>query len=84
MGIHQEMHLLNLNNAQQFICFERTPSTEGRPVRHQKWKTADLSTSLRSPGSPVELGGIGVLHAAFLKESSTRGYVQGGVAGNPG
>jgi hypothetical protein len=84
MGIRQETILLNLNNAQQFICFERTPSTEGRPVRHQKWKTADLSTSLRSPGFPVELGGVGARYAAFLNESSTRGNVQRCVAGNPG
>jgi hypothetical protein len=47
-------------------------------------KTADLSTTLRSPGFPVELGGVGALHAAFLNESSTRGNVQRCVAGNPG
>jgi hypothetical protein len=28
---------------------------------------------LSSPGFPVEPGGVGVLHAAFLSESSTRG-----------
>jgi hypothetical protein len=27
---------------------------------------------LRSPGFPVELGGVGALHAAFLTESRTR------------
>jgi len=32
----------------------------------------------------VELGGAGALHAAFLNESSTRGFVQRGVAENPG
>ena len=32
----------------------------------------------------MELGGVGVLHAAFLTESSTRGHVQRCVAGNPG
>jgi len=42
------------------------------------------STTLRSPGFPVELGGVGALHAAFLNESSTRGFVQRSVAGNPG
>jgi hypothetical protein len=47
-------------------------------------KTAGLSTTLRSPGFPVELGGVGALHAAFLNESSTRGNVQRCVAGNPG
>jgi hypothetical protein len=36
------------------------------------------------PGFPVELGGVGALHAAFLNESSTRGNVQRSVAGNPG
>ena len=39
---------------------------------------------LRSPGFPVELGGVGALHAAFLNESSKRGYVQRCVEGNPG
>jgi hypothetical protein len=47
-------------------------------------ETADLSTTLRSPGFPVELGGVGVLHAAFLTESSTLGHVQRCAAGNPG
>jgi hypothetical protein len=28
---------------------------------------------LRYPGLPVELGGVGELHAAFLTESRTRG-----------
>jgi hypothetical protein len=28
---------------------------------------------LRYPGFPVELGGVGKLHAAFLAESRTRG-----------
>src|SRR5271156_5463002 len=46
--------------------------------------TAGPSTALRSPGFPVELGGVGALHAAFLNESSTRGFVQRSVAGNPG
>ena len=36
------------------------------------------------PGFPVELGGFGKLHAAFLKESRIRGLVQRCVAGNPG
>jgi hypothetical protein len=46
--------------------------------------TADLSTTLRSPGFPVELGGVDALLAAFLNESSTRGFVQRRAAGNPG
>jgi hypothetical protein len=33
---------------------------------------------------PVELGGVGELHAAFRNESSTRGCVRRRVAGNPG
>jgi hypothetical protein len=32
-----------------------------------------------SPGFPVQLGGSGALHAAFLKESRIRGRVQSGV-----
>jgi hypothetical protein len=46
--------------------------------------TAGPSTTLRSPGFPVELGGVGELHAAFRNESSTRGCVRRCVAGNPG
>jgi hypothetical protein len=29
-----------------------------------------------SPGFPVEFGGVGELHAAFLTESRTRGHVR--------
>jgi hypothetical protein len=39
---------------------------------------------LRYPGFPVEIGGVGELHAAFFTESRTRGHVQRSVAGNPG
>jgi len=39
---------------------------------------------LRDPGFPVEVGGVGELHAAFFTESRTRGHVQRGMAGNPG
>jgi hypothetical protein len=47
-----------------------------------KQETADLSTTL--PGFPVDIDGVGELHAAFLTESRTRGRFQGSVAGNPG
>ena len=39
--------------------------------------------ALRYPGFPVELGGVGELHAAFLKESRTRGHCRCQVTGNP-
>jgi hypothetical protein len=39
---------------------------------------------LRHPGFPVEVSGVGELHAAFFTESPTRGHVQRCVAGNPG
>jgi hypothetical protein len=48
------------------------------------WKGALQIPPLRYPGFPVEFGGVGDLHAAFLNESRTRGYVQRRVAGNPG
>jgi hypothetical protein len=38
----------------------------------------------RLPGFPVELGGISELHAAFFKESRTRGHLWYRVVGNPG
>jgi hypothetical protein len=53
-------------------------------LRANREETADPSTTLRSPGFPVEFGGVGALYAAFLNESSTRGNVQRRVAGNPG
>src|ERR1700688_1297998 len=37
-----------------------------------------------SPGFPVDLVGVGELHAAFLDESRTHGRWWGPVAGNPG
>ena len=36
------------------------------------------------PGFPIDLIGVGNLHAAFLNESRTRGRVRCCVAGNPG
>src|SRR5271156_905343 len=38
---------------------------------HRNWTGAP-----RSPGVPVKLGGVGVLHAAFLTESRIRGRVR--------
>jgi hypothetical protein len=35
------------------------------------------------PGFPVEVLGVGALHADFLNEIRTRRYVQGCVTGNP-
>src|SRR5271156_4933947 len=40
--------------------------------------------SLGFPGFPVELGGVGELHAPFLTERRTRGPVLCGVSVNPG
>jgi hypothetical protein len=37
-----------------------------------------------TPCFPVEVDGVGKLHAAFFTESRTRGRVQRSVAGNPG
>jgi hypothetical protein len=33
---------------------------------------------------PVEVGGVGEIHAAFFTESRTRGRIQRSVAGNSG
>src|SRR6202453_5461761 len=43
-------------------------------------ETAGPSTTL--PRIPVEVGGVGELHAALFMESRTRGHVQRSVAGN--
>ena len=40
--------------------------------------------SLGFPGFPVEVGGVGELHAPFLTERRKRGLVLCRVAGNPG
>ena len=56
--------------------------TEGKPLCGSRG--AQQVPPLRYPGFPVELGGVGELHAAFFTESRTRGYVQRCVAGNPG
>ncbi|MGC2401157.1 MAG: hypothetical protein WA510_15295, partial [Acidobacteriaceae bacterium] len=39
---------------------------------------------LRYPGFPVEVSGVGELHAPFFKERRIRGPVRRSVAGNPG
>jgi hypothetical protein len=36
-----------------------------------------------SSGFPVDVSGVGELHAAFFTESRTRGHIQGSVVGNP-
>ena len=40
------------------------------------WRKKPQVPPLRYPGFPVELGGVGELHAAFLTESRTRGRVR--------
>jgi hypothetical protein len=50
-----------------------------RGLRLGKRSTADPSTTL--PRIPVEVGGVGGLHAVFLGEDGTRGSVQGNVTG---
>jgi hypothetical protein len=52
------------------------------PLRYLGFPVQEIR--VRSPGFPVELGGVGELHAAFRNESSTRGCVRRRVAGNPG
>jgi hypothetical protein len=47
-------------------------------------RTADPSTSLRCPGFPVDLGGVGALPAPFFTEGRMRGDFRRSVAGNPG
>ena len=61
--------------------------TKGRVVHPFKFDSADEEQQvppLRSPGLPVELGGVDALHAPFFTEGRTRGLVQRSVAGNPG
>jgi hypothetical protein len=46
------------------------------------WTSEQQVPPLHSPGFPVELGGVGELHAPFSTERRTRGLVQCCVAGN--
>ena len=49
-----------------------------------KSKRKPQISPLRYPGFPVDIGGVGELHAAFLTESRTRGRFQCSAAGNQG
>jgi hypothetical protein len=57
---------------------------EDRIPRFHERSAALQIPRLRSPGFPVEIGGVGELHAPFLTERRTRNRVQRSVAGNPG
>jgi hypothetical protein len=48
----------------------REATAETQSAREAGKETAG---PLRYPGFPVEVGGVGELHAAFLTESRTRG-----------
>ena len=56
--------------------------------RQRRWMTGKAMETNHYrptyPGFPVEVGGVVELHAAFLKESGTRGRVWCCVTGNPG
>jgi hypothetical protein len=50
----------------------------------QEWSAEPQIPRLRSPGFPVEIGGVGKLHAPFLTRKAHSNRVQRSVAGNPG
>ena len=61
--------------------------TKGRVALPFRFDTADDEEQvppLGYPKFPVELGGVGALHAHFFTEGRTRGLVQCSVPGNPG
>jgi hypothetical protein len=61
--------------------------TKGRVALPFRFDTAEDEQQvppLRSPGFPVELDGVGALHAPVFAEGRIRGLVQCSVAGNPG
>jgi hypothetical protein len=66
------------------ICYTEIANypVDARPV--QRTEKKPQISPLRSPRFPVELGGAGKFHAAFLSESRTRGRVQRSEAGNLG
>ena len=47
-----------------------------------EWREPQIPP-LRSPGFPVEVGGVGEVHPALLEESRTRGSVRVCEVGNP-
>jgi hypothetical protein len=56
----------------------------GRVENPKRTMMSAPSAKLSSSGFPVDVGGVGELHAAFFTESRTRGHIQSRVAGNPG
>jgi hypothetical protein len=57
---------------------------EASAVASCRKSNGNPSSSSQVPGFPVEVGGVVELHAAFRKESRTRGPVWCCVTGNPG
>jgi hypothetical protein len=58
-----------------------------RRFAHAHWLVLKVKLQVppfRYPEFPVEVGGVGELHAAFFTESRTRGRIQRSVAGNSG
>jgi hypothetical protein len=71
-----KVRLVQIGLRDEIAC---TPTeNSGRP------RGAPQIPPLRSPGFPVDLDGVGALHAPFFTEGRTRGLVQCSVAGNPG
>jgi hypothetical protein len=63
--------------------FSQGYPNQGKQYLREK-QTKPKISPLRNPGFPVDIGGVGELHAAFLTESRTRCRFQCSVAGNPG
>ena len=58
----------------QFLLVEKRKLEVVPPLAHPLCPKVKLQVPpLRYPGFPVEIGGVGELHADFLTESRTRG-----------
>jgi len=72
-------------NAQDCIRGYSQPSLAGLSFSEQTNRAPRIACAPgSSPGFPVELVGVGELHAAFLTESRTRSRGMAPLTGNPG
>jgi hypothetical protein len=81
---------INKLHRQKASCSANLDSSEDQPSLRDWtlaggiWRRGSKSDCWASPRFPVDLVGVGELHAAFLDEGRTRGRWWGPVAGNPG
>jgi hypothetical protein len=81
VALHQERRPVENRGS---LHYARSKNISKKGPRNCRSASAGSGQALGCPGFPVELGGVSELHAAFFKESRTRGYLWCRVVGNPG